>query len=89
MKPVERQATLVTAPNCHLCGHARQVLTRLERHWPLVLSEVRWDSPEGQALVRRDGVPFPPALYIDGAFIGYGRLSEGRLKRILERQGAS
>jgi len=77
------RAILVTAPDCHLCEHARQVLARLGHDWPLVLEEVTWKSPEGFALVRRDGVPFPPALYIDGRFVGYGRLSEGRLRRIL------
>lgn len=89
MKQGARHATLVTAPNCHLCGHARQVLARLERDWPLELSEARWDSTEGQALVRRDGVPFPPALYIDGRLAGYGRLSEGRLRKILEGRRVS
>ncbi len=88
MKPDARHLTLVTAPECHLCEHARQVLARLGRDQRLMPSEVRWDSPEGQALVRRDGVPFPPALYIDGTLAGYGRLSEGRLRRILERPGA-
>ena len=82
-------ATLVTAPGCHLCDHARQVLLRLQRAWPLVVEEVEWNSAEGQAFVRRDGVPFPPALYVGGEFYGYGRLSEGRLQRLLERRVAT
>jgi hypothetical protein len=82
------RAILVTAPDCYLCEHARQVLARLGCDWPLALQEVTWESPEGMALVRRDGVPFPPALYLDGTFAGYGRLSEGKLRRILrERAG--
>lgn len=80
------RATLVTAPDCHLCEHARQVLTRLGHTWPLVVAEVAWQSAEGLALVRSDGVPFPPALYIDDEFCGYGRLSEGRLRRLLARR---
>ena len=80
------RATLVTAPECHLCEHARQVLSRLQRAWPLVVDEVGWSSAEGQTLVRRDGVPFPPALYVGGELHGYGRLSEGRLRRLLERR---
>lgn len=79
------RATLVTAPECHLCEHARQVLSRLQRAWPLLVDEVRWSSAEGQTLVRRDGVPFPPALHVGGELCGYGRLSEGRLRRLLER----
>ena len=80
------RATLVTAPDCQLCNHARQVLDRLGDTWLLRVREVAWQSPEGQALVRRDGVAFPPALYIEGALVGYGRLSEGRLRRTLERR---
>lgn len=83
------RATLVTAPDCHLCEHAREVLSRLQGARPLAVAEVAWGSAEGQALVRRDGVPFPPALYIDGTLYGYGRLSEGRLRRLLERRAAS
>jgi len=60
------------------------VVARLESARPLAVSEVQWHSPEGQELVRRDGVPFPPALYIEGVLAGYGRLSEGRLRRVLE-----
>jgi hypothetical protein len=83
------RATLVTAPDCHLCEHARQVLARLGQTWPFVVEEVAWNSPEGLALARRDGAPFPPALYIDGRLYGYGRLSEGRLRRLLAQRAAT
>lgn len=52
MKPVERQATLVTAPNCHLCGHARQVLTRLERYLAAILTGMRQGETLGAPLAR-------------------------------------
>lgn len=78
--------TLVTAPGCHLCDHARRVLARLGDSWPVVVEELSWHSPEGLALVRRDGVPFPPALYVAGELYGYGRLSEARLRRELARR---
>lgn len=83
------RATLVTAPECRLCQHAREVLSRLQRAWPLLVDEVGWSSAEGQVLVRRDGLPFPPALYVGGELYGYGRLSEGRLRRLLERRVAT
>ncbi len=83
------RATLVTTPECHLCEHALEVLARLRHTWPLVVEEVAWKSPEGLALVQRDGVPFPPALYVNGELYGYGRLSEGRLRRLLERRMAT
>jgi len=85
------RVTLVTEtrPGCHLCEHAREVLARLGRTWPLVVEEVAWESPEGRALVARDGIPFQPVVYIDGVCVGYGRLSEGRLRRELERRRSS
>jgi len=83
------RVTLVTAPACHLCDHARAVVTRLGRTWPVALSEVPWTSPGGQQLVHRDGVPVPPALYIDGALVGYGcGVTERRLRRTLQRRSA-
>lgn len=87
MAAESRQVTLVTAPNCHLCEHARRVLARLGGTGALRIQEVDWDSIEGRDLVRRDRPLFPPALYLDGALWGYGRLSEGRLRRSLAALG--
>jgi len=38
-------------------------------------------------LVKRDGVPFAPAVYIGGKLCGYGRLSEGALRNWLRKEG--
>ncbi len=34
-------------------------------------------------LVRRDGVAFPPAIYVNGSLAGYGRISERALRKRL------
>ncbi len=80
------RATLVTTPDCHLCAHARTVLERVlaER---LTVDEMDWNAADGNELVRRDGVPFAPAVYIEGKLFGYGRLSEGALRQWLREQG--
>lgn len=78
------RATLITVPECHLCEHAHAVLTRVVQDRPLVIDELAWDSPEGRTLVERDGIPFAPAVYIDGVFCAYGRLSEGALRSWLK-----
>ncbi|TMD44700.1 MAG: thioredoxin family protein [Chloroflexi bacterium] len=83
MAPVPLNVTLLTLHGCHLCDHARDVLSRLGRERPLVVEEASWDSDEGQRLVQRDGIPFAPAVYIDGSFAAYGRISEGALRRRL------
>jgi len=48
------------------------------------IDEIAWESPEAD-VVRRDGVPFPPALYAGNELLGYGRISEGRVRRRLTR----
>ena len=75
---------LVTAADCHLCGHARNVAHRLAAELKVEIEELAWESPEANA-VRRDGVPFPPALYAGDELLGYGRISEGRVRRRLAR----
>ncbi len=76
--------TLVTAADCHLCGHARSVAQRLAADFKTEIDEIAWESPEAD-VVRRDGVPFPPALYAGNELLGYGRISEGRVRRRLTR----
>ena len=74
--------TLITAADCHLCGPARSVARRLAAELNAELDEMAWESPTAD-MVRRDGVPFPPALYADEQLLGYGRISEGAVRRRL------
>jgi hypothetical protein len=80
---------LLTAPDCHFCEDGKQVLARLAGEFPLGVREVAWSSPEGQELAARHGALFPPGLLLDGRFIGFGRISERRLRRLLEQRGAA
>jgi hypothetical protein len=75
--------TLITAADCHLCEHARMVLSTLAAETRLSVSEVSWESEEGRRLVSRDGVAFPPAVYLNGILAGYGRISARALRRQL------
>jgi hypothetical protein len=79
----QKEVLLVSAPDCHLCERAMAVLTRLSKE---PVRELSWSSEEGHLLVSRDGVPFPPAVYIDGSLAAYGRLSERGLRRKLEKR---
>jgi hypothetical protein len=71
---------LITAPDCHLCGHARSVLGALS----LPAREVDVQSAEAEALAAR-GVPlaFLPVLWDGERVVAYGRLSEKKLRRDL------
>ena len=73
---------LLTAEDCHLCGHGRSVLGLLEEHGLAAWREVRETEPEGVALAL-GAPPFRPLLFEDGRLIAYGRLSERRLRRLL------
>ena len=73
--------TLVTTLDCHLCEHARKVLDKLRAEFDVV--EIDWESAGGHGLVVRDAVLFPPALYLNGRLVAFGRLSEGQVRRNL------
>ena len=79
-----KSLVLVTAPDCHLCAHARDVLERLGAETPLAVREVDAGSEEAQALAAR-GIPlaFLPVVWDGARVLGYGRLSERRLRREL------
>jgi glutaredoxin len=77
---------LVSAPDCHFCAQAKAVLDRLRREYPLEVQEVILASPEGQDLAARHGILFPPGLFLDGTFVGFGRVSERKLRRLLEQR---
>lgn len=81
---MDSRLTLITATDCHLCGHARSVARRLAAELNTELDEIAWESPAAE-VVRRDGVPFPPALYAGDELLGYGRISEGAVRRRLAK----
>ena len=80
---------LVTAPDCHFCADAKALLARLEQTYPLEMREVDLSSPEGQEIATRHGIMFPPGLLLDGGFVGFGRVSERKLRRLLEQRVAA
>jgi hypothetical protein len=82
------RVTLLTAPACGFCEDAKGILTRLATEYPLTVEVVGLSSPEGEALALRNGVLFPPGVFLDGAAFSYGRLSERKLRRELERRTA-
>ena len=83
------QVTLLTSEGCHYCANARELLVRLGKEWPLVVEEIPLHSAEGSRRALGDGIVFPPGLYVNDALFGYGRLSEGKLRRRLTEVSAS
>ena len=78
------EVLILTQQGCRSCDTAKTLLERLAREYPLAVSTLAIDSPEGQTLAQQGGILFPPGIFIDGAPLSYGRPSEGRLRREIE-----
>jgi glutaredoxin len=78
---MSKELVFVTAHDCHFCEHGRQVLAELG----VDVREIPVESAEADALAD-NGVPlaFLPVLTDGERVIGYGRLSEKRLRRELD-----
>lgn len=77
---------LLTQENCHFCDRAKELLDRLASEYSFSLSTLELNSPDGQALAEQNGILFPPGLFIDGEPFSYGRPSEGKLRKELNRR---
>jgi hypothetical protein len=83
------ELVLLTAPDCHLCGHGREVLDGLAAEGALSWREVSSDSAEGRRLEALSP-PLRPVLFTaDGRMLAYGRLSAKRLRKALARRLAA
>ena len=71
---------LVVAPDCGFCEHAKTVLSRVAADFPCALEELELTTSDGRALADTVRLPFPPGLWVDGHFFGYGRISERKLR---------
>ncbi|MGH2829434.1 MAG: glutaredoxin family protein [Actinomycetota bacterium] len=77
---------IVTQPACAFCDQAREILERLSNRYGFTVRTVDLATPEGQDLGERGAMMFPPGILIDGQLFSYGRLSERRLRRELEKR---
>jgi glutaredoxin len=80
------QVLLLTQERCGFCAQAKALLARLSDEYGFSISTLDVNSPEGQALAMRGGVLFPPGIFIDGEPFSYGRPSERKLRREIERR---
>lgn len=82
------EITLLTQTSCTLCELAKGILARLGDEYPLSVTEVDLRSDEGRRLAADAGVLFAPGVLVDGHPFSYGRLSERKLRRLLDRRAA-
>lgn len=81
--PVE--ITLLTQSCCAFCDHAKEVLSRVGQDYPLRITEIDLASEEGQLLAARASVLFAPGVLVEGESFSFGRLSERKLRRTLNK----
>lgn len=79
------RVTLLTKSQCSLCDVAKATLDRVGRDFALTVEIVSVDSELGQRLAHAAGMAFPPAVLLDDQPFSYGRLSERKLRRHLQR----
>lgn len=77
---------ILTQENCSFCDAAKTMLDRLALEYPLSVSTLEFESVTGQALTEKSGMLFAPGIFFDGEPCCYGRPSEARLRREIERR---
>ena len=77
---------VLTQANCAFCETAKEIFYQLSREYPLTVTLLFIDSSEGAALAERGGVMFAPGVFIDGEPFSYGRPSERKIRREIERR---
>ncbi|MHB1548765.1 MAG: thioredoxin domain-containing protein [Acidimicrobiales bacterium] len=82
------RVTVLSAPACELCEHAKAVLARVGEDYDLDVEECSTQTEQGRRLMLVHRVAFPPGVLLDGKAFSYGRLSERKLRRELERRRA-
>lgn len=80
------EITLLTQPHCTFCDRAKEILDRVGCEYPLQVREVDLAGAEGQRLAATVGALFAPGVLLDGEAFSYGRLSERKLRRALDRR---
>lgn len=80
------EIVLLTQESCAFCDQAKEILDRLAAQYDVSVSTVDLGTPEGQRLAEQGGVMFPPGILIDGEAFSFGRPSERKLRREIERR---
>lgn len=78
------EAMLLSKRDCLLCHEAEVLLNDLATEYPLVITVIDAESPQGSELMQRFLLLFTPALVLGGEPFGYGHLSGRALRREID-----
>ncbi len=81
--------TLLTREACEYCHDAEEIIARLSREFSLEVTTLDIDSAQGQESAFREGILFPPGILLGEQGFSYGRPSEKKLRKELERRCSS
>lgn len=79
------EVTVVVSPGCHFCADAESAIAEISRDYPVRVTRVGITSPEGSDMIQQFGAAMSPLVLLDGEFVSSGRLSRGRLRRLLDK----
>ena len=80
------EVLLLTEEDCAFCDQAHELVERLSEEYPLSIRAMGLGSSRGRALAAGGGILFAPGILLDGEAFSYGRVSERKLRRELERR---
>lgn len=78
--------TVVHTEACHFCEDALDALRGLAEEYPLRVSTVPGDSPQGQRLLAEYRAGMFPLVLVDGRYFSQGRLPRRKLRALLEER---
>ena len=78
------EAVVVSAPGCHFCEDVTRNLESLADDHPIRIRLVDVSSEEGREIFRVHRPARPPAVLLDGRYVGSGPLSRRKLRKLLE-----
>lgn len=81
--------TLLTREACEFCHDAEEIIARLSGEFALEVTRIDIDSEDGQQRAVREGILFPPGILLGERGFSYGRPSEKKLRKELQRRCSS
>jgi len=82
---VQVVVTLVEAPACHLCEHAKSTLATLAQSFPMTIHVLSIGDAAGRALMEQHRAPMSPLVLLDGQYFSSGRLPRRKLEKRLTK----
>ena len=75
------EVAFVTKEGCLPCLRIRRILGELKAELPgIEIREVDFTSEEGVALAVKNGILYPPAVFINSILFAKGKIMEGPMK---------